>query len=448
MNMRLKPAAPVAARSRLAVPLAAVALLLCPSLSRTEPAFEAAGAVPAKRYLQAGQLSGPDWAVEPEARNDGLTNTYTLTSRFGSWEARGRLQVGSRIREIQALAELEKVSKTDVFKDAVKKSATAPLELATNVATKPVETVKGIPAGASRWLKRTSFQVKETYHDTKEVVKKETGEGGSGEEGDAGTQEKMKKQASSYALEQLKISGAERRWYKDLGVDPYTDNEVLRKAIKSVARVEGLTSFGMRFSGLPSIPGAREMRKTMDLVWDTDPWDLRLRNRKILEAAGLSEETIRAFEDNPSLSLSVQTVFLDMLTALEGVKGRAHLIERALAVESRDDAQTLVASTGLLLRLHRSGTPLREILAGTRLPVARTTQGDLVGTFQTDAIFWTEEVAEAAQNMAGIYAGETAGSRKLYVAGDVSSRTKTEVGKLGWGIVDRWQIAGSGAEGR
>lgn len=419
----------------------AVALLLCPSLSRAEPAFEAAGAVPAKRYLQAGQLSGPDWAVAPEASNDGLTNTYTLTSRFGSWQARGRLQVGHRIREIQALAELEKVSKTDVFKDAVKKSATAPLELASNVVAKPVETVKGVPAGVNRWVKRTTFQVKETYRDTKEVVKKEEGEGSPGEEGDAGTQEKMKKQAGSYVLDELNISSAERRWYKQLGVDPYTDNETLRKGIKSVARVEGLTSFGMKLSGLPSIPGAREMRKTMDLVWDTDPWDLRLRNRKLLEAAGLSEETIRAFEDHPSLSLSVQTVFIDILTALEGVKGREHLLERALAVESRDDAQTLVSSVALLLQLHRSGTPLEETLGGARLPVARTTQGEIVAVLQTDAIFWTQEVAEAAQTLAGTYAGENARSRKLYVAGDVSSRAKSDTGKLGWQIVDRWKLA-------
>ena len=438
--MRLKTATSVA-----------VALLLCPSLrGSAQPAFEAAGAVPANRYLQAGQLSGPDWAVEPKASNDGLTNTYTLTSRFGTWQARGQLQVAARIREIQALAELEKVSKSEVFVDAVKKSATAPLELASNVVAKPVETVKGVPAGVGRWVKKTRFQVEETYHDTKEVVKKETGEEDEGAaEEDAGMQEKMKKQAGAYVLDELKISGAERRWYKDLGVDPYTDNEVLRKAVRSVARVEGLTSFGMRFSGLPSIPGAREMRKTLDLVWDTDPWELRLRNRKILLAAGLSEETARAFEDQPSLSLTVQTVLVDVLTALEGVKGRKHLLERALAVESRDDAQELATSVSLLLRLHRSGTPLREILAGTQLPVARTTQGDLVAVLVADAVFWTGEVAEAAERLAATYAGETAGSRKLYVTGDVSSRAGSEAGKQGWKTVDRWPPAGSGgAESR
>jgi hypothetical protein len=423
-----------------ALPIATVVLLLCPSLHGDEPAFEAAGAVPASRYLPAAELSGPEWKVEPQAVNDGLTNTYTLTSRFGSWPAHGRLQVSVRIREIQALAQLEQVSKTDVFKEAVKKSATAPLELAANVATKPVETIKGVPEGVGRWVKKTRFQVQETYHDAKEVTSNE--KEGEGEDGE--TTAKVKQQASSYALDQLKISGAERRWYKELGVDPYTDNELLRKAVKSVARVEGLTSFGMKFSGMPSIPGAREMRKTLDLVWNTDPWELRLRNRNLLLGAGLSEETVRAFEDNPSLSLSAQTALLDILGGLKGVKGREHLLARAIAVESRDEAQELVASASLLLRLHQGEAPLREILPGPQLPVARTARGGIAAVLMADAVFWTDEVAAAAQNLAGIYAGETAASRRLYVAGEVSSRAKSGAGQLGWEIVDRWQPKGTG----
>lgn len=418
--------------------------LLVAFLASAATTFEAAGPVPASRYLPAGQLSGPEWKVEPEAQNDGYTNTYTLTSRFGSWEARGRTQVAVRGREIQALAKLEEVSKSEVFMDAVKKSATAPLQLVASVTTKPVETIKGVPAGVNRWFKKTSYQVKETYHDTKETVtNRDEEEKGKGGEDDPGTTETMKQQASKYALDQLKISSAERRWYADLGVDPYTDNEVVRKAVQSVARVEGLTSFGMRYSGLPSIPGAGEIRKTMDLVWKTDPWELRLRNRKILLAAGVSEETARAFEDNPALSLTLQTEFINALSSFEGVAGRQHLLARALEVDSLDEARALVSSTSLLLQLHRGGTPLKEFLAGTRLPVARTAKNGLVAVSLADAVFWTEGVAEAAKSLAGIYAGDPATSRRLFVVGEVSGHAKSEVRKLGWEIADRWQAPAS-----
>ena len=248
------------------------------------------------------ELAGPDFKVEPEATTDGLGSTYTLTSRFGTWTARGRMQVAMRIREIQALAQLEEVSKSEVFKDAVKSSVTAPLELVQAVATEPVETLKGIPEGVGRWMKKTSFQVKEGYHDAKELRAGETdasAEAAAAEK--ASLTEKGKVEAKKYTLDYLKITGAELAWYAKLGVDPYTDNETLRKAVTSVARVQGLTSFGMKFVGMPSIPGAREARKTMDLVWKTDPWELRLANRKKLLAAGLSEETARQFEDNAAL---------------------------------------------------------------------------------------------------------------------------------------------------
>ena len=162
--------------------LAAVSLL---AVSSAAPGsgFEQPNPLRSADYLAAGELAGPDFKVEPQATTDGLGSTYTLTSRFGTWTARGRMQVAMRIREIQALAQLEEVSKSEVFKDAVKSSVTAPLELVQAVATKPVETLKGIPDGVGRWMKKTSFQVKEGYHDAKEL---RAGEKDAGAEGTAG----------------------------------------------------------------------------------------------------------------------------------------------------------------------------------------------------------------------------------------------------------------------
>ncbi len=408
----------------------------------TAAGIENPNPVRADRYLTAEQLAGPDWKVAPEATSDGFGTTYTVTSRFGSWTAHDRTQVAIRIREIQALAQLEEVSKTDVFVDAVKTSATAPIRLVQQVADKPKETLKGIPSGVGRWVKKTSFQVKEGYHDAKEVVAKddEGAEPADTEEKESLT-EKGKEESKKYALNYLKISGAERNWYAKLGVDPYTDNELLREAVSSVARVEGLTSFGMKFVGLPGIPGAREMRKTMEIVWQTDPWELRLANRKKLLAAGLSEETARAFEDNESLALSLQTVIVETLDQLAGVAGRERLIARAIDVESHDEARTLASSVALMLRFHRQVSPLREFLAGARLPVARTTKNELVAVALTDALFWTAGVAEGAQEFAALYAADAAKSRQLWVVGEASPGFVAGARELGWEVRDRWQQA-------
>jgi hypothetical protein len=423
----------------MATALAGLALLESPTPA-SAATTEDPNPLRSDRYLSAEQLSGPDFKVEPQATTDGLATTYTVISRFGTWPARGRMGVALRIREIQALAELEEVSKSDVFLDAVKNSATAPLQLVQSVATKPVETLKGVPAGVGRWMKKTSFQVKEGYHDAKELRAGEDEAGGAEPTEKESLTAKGKEEATKYALDYLKISGAELKWYAKLGVDPYTDNEILRKAVTSVARVEGLTSFGMKFTGMPGIPGASEARKTMDLVWKTDPWELRLANRKKLLAAGLTEETARSFEDNPSMSLSQQTALLQTLDQLAGVQGRETVIARAIDLASREEASQLVSSLALLARFHKQQVPLKEFLAGTRLPVARTTKGALVGLILSDALFWTAAVAEGAKEFAAAYAGDPAKERQIWVVGEASAAVKSGVGALGWAVNDRWQL--------
>jgi hypothetical protein len=370
--------------------------------------------------------------------SDGFANTYQVTSRFGTWPARNRVQVVTRIREISALAQLEEVSKSEVFTDAVKNSVTAPVRLVQSVAEKPAETLKGIPSGVSRWMKKTSFQVKEGYHDAKEMTSKD----GEEEEKEAAKSDKSTSdQAKGAALGYLKISKAELNWYAKLGVDPYTDNQLVRDGVTSVARVEGLTNFGMKFVALPGIPGAGEMRRTMDMVWKTDPWELRLQNRKKLLAAGMSEETARAFEDNPFVSLSQQTLLVAALDQLAGVSGRERLVARAIEVENRADAQVLTSAVALLVRLHKEISPLSEILPGALLPVAATKSGELVAVLMSDALFWTAEVAEASQGFAKLYAGQAAGSRQLWVVGEASPAFEQGARELGWEVRDHWQLA-------
>ena len=62
--------------------------------------------------------------------------------------------------------------------------------------------------------------------------------------------------AAKYADRYLGVSAAERRFYQKLGVDPYTDNEVLRKAVKRAAKVDAATTLGLHFVAVPGLPWA------------------------------------------------------------------------------------------------------------------------------------------------------------------------------------------------
>jgi hypothetical protein len=418
--------APRAAATLLAAAFGTASLLLAAG------GFEAAGKVKSSTYLPPEQLSGQGWKVAPEAENDGLFNTYTVTSSYGDFSAHGRVGVATRVKEVAALAELDRVSKTDVFTQAVKRSAVGSVETVKAFATKPVETITAVPSAVGRWLKKTKYQAGEVYSDVK-------GSGGSGSgEGDgksAQAEEAAKKQALSY----LKISAAERRWYQQLGVDPSTDNQVLRDVVKSYSRIEGLTSFGMRFAGLPSIPGARELRKTMDLVWTTDPWELRAANHKKLVGLGFAEADVKAFEDNPYLTLTQQTALVKGIEQLAGVKGREHLVARATGVDSRNEGADMTQSIVLLVMRHNKVGKLAEILPGVRLPLARATDGSLQAMAVADAAFWTEPIAAAAGELAQQFQGDPAKKRELWLVGQASQRFKDGMKAVGWTVHDRWK---------
>lgn len=416
--------------NRLLVMLAAAAPLLAAA------AYESAGKVKSPSYLLPEQLAGKGWKVAPEADNDGLFNTYTVKSDYGDFIAHGNLGVATRAKEVAALAELDRVSKTDVFTDAVKRSALGSVETVKAFATKPVETITAVPSAVGRWLKKTKYQAGEVYSDTKEAVGGSSGEGGGGDKDKkAQAEDAAKKQALSY----LKISAAERRWYAQLGVDPSTDNQVLRDVVKSYSRIEGLTSFGMRFAGLPSIPGARELRKTMDLVWTVDPWELREKNHKRLVGFGFPENAVKAFEDNPYLTLTMQTSLVQAIEQLAGVKGREHLLARATGVDSRDEASDMTRSIALLVMHHKGGRKLSEILPGVRLPLARGADGSLQAVAVADAAFWTEQIATAAGELAEQFQKEPAKARELWIVGTASPRFKDGLKAAGWTVHDRWK---------
>ena len=221
-----------------------------------------------------------------------------------------------------------------------------------NFADKPVETVKGIPEGLKRTFRKYKRDAKEGYETAKDVGGEVADTVTGGEDSDEGeAQESSRSEeaqevaqktgdaAEAYAKKWFGVSGAERRWHQKLGTDPYTRNEVLRKKVKSVSRVDAATSTGMRFAPIPRIPGANELRKLNEIVWTMDPRELREQNIKKLQEAGVEPELIESFINNPWYSPTQQTLLLSTLSEMDGVGGLRVILEIAAAAESSEEAQ-------------------------------------------------------------------------------------------------------------
>jgi hypothetical protein len=177
----------------------------------------------ASEVLPANLLSGPYHRVNEEVRSDGYLNYYTIESDFGPFAAQSNLMLAVRVREFAALAELERVSKSEVFARAAVDAGLSPARAVVSFARNPVRTVAGIPKGIGRMFKRylrtgkegvsAADEVASTIGDGSpcEAIEDET------ERGECEEQERGTERARSLYERYFKISESERRWHEKLG---------------------------------------------------------------------------------------------------------------------------------------------------------------------------------------------------------------------------------------
>ena len=237
-----------------------------------------------------------------------------------------------------------------------------------------------------------------------------------------------------YALKWFGVSGAERKWYQKLEVDPYTRNQTLRKMVKSVAHVDAAANFGMRFVPIPSIPGVDYLKRVNDAVWTMDPEELREQNTKKLQEAGVDEKLIQQFMTNENLSPSQQTLMLVTLAEMKGAEGLEVMLQIAAEADSVDVAEFNLANTLLLAAYHHFRKPATKVFPGQPVPVALDEDNGLFIIVSVDDAFWVEDLGEVITLMAGKFDDMTAADRVLWLRGKASPRFEAELGDLGWSL--------------
>src|SRR5688500_2542327 len=85
--------------------------------------LEANGPVEVRMFLREDWRKGRLHSVAPQAENDGLLNTYFLSSGGEEWAVTTGLALQTRIRELYAIDKLRGMSKTEAFTQALSKAA-------------------------------------------------------------------------------------------------------------------------------------------------------------------------------------------------------------------------------------------------------------------------------------------------------------------------------------
>ena len=399
----------------------------------------------ASEFLRPDLQKGDHFETAERIENDGYMNSYRIRSDFGEFEAYGTLELALRVMEIGALAELDELSKTKVFADAAKSSALSSVDAIEQFAEQPVETVKGIPSGARRMFKVTRRRAGELVDKADEEISKrreneaekgDSAEGEGGEEGkSAGELADEAADAGSYLIKRyFGVTAAERRWAQKLGVDPYTSNEVLRKEIKEVARIDSAGKFGVKLLPIPSIPGASAIQAVNAVVWSKDPYELQDFNRERLLSMGVTEAQIEAFFEVPWLSPSGQTLFVSALAGLERAENRSLAIEQALDLESVDEGRFLLQAAQMLAWLNENEAPVTRLLSGERSLVALADGGRELTPVPVDHLSWTSELAELTERRTHELERAGVESRELWLIRGLSELCRERLEALGWRV--------------
>jgi hypothetical protein len=395
--------------------------------------FEDADNLRAKDVLPKDLRKGAHHTVEKQVRSDGYLNYYTIDSDYGQFEAISTSMLKTRVGEINALAELDDLSKTEVFIKAAADAGVGQLKTLKQFATKPVETVVGIPSGVGRMFKRYGRQAGDAVDATQEFVAgDDEDESTEGEDAVDGDDDSTTDKAVGLTESFLGVSSAQRAWAQKLGTDPYSTNKVLQAAIKEVAWAERLGRFGMGFAGVPQIPGADIIGDVNEAVWSKDPYELQDLNRGRLVATGADEELIESYLENPRMSPSQQTLLTAAISEIGEASGRDGILRQALNAETEAEANFLIKSVTMLAWYHLNQKPVTSVLTYAAVPAGVTDDGTTALVFAVDHVYWTEAIAALAAGHASRTGADDTGASEVWLLGSASKRASKAMKELGF----------------
>jgi len=373
--------------------------------------FERPPVLQADALLRPEFLQGSSFTVDRPVPTYLGRNSYTIRSSYGTFYAEGNYELETRVREIKALDQLEEISKSDLYLEALKEAAKSPVQLAGDLAKHPVKTVAGVPRGIFKVLNRAGRSIEEKMDG------------------------RPKNEYEDTSLQSaIGFSQAKRDLCAQLGINPYTSNETLQKELNGVAWAAYAGKMTFSAALLPVggtlgqvATGVNLSSSATQALRDLNPVDLREKNGELLRKMGVSGETVARFLAHPAYSPVYQTVLVDSLGRLSGVKGREAFVAAANDASEEADAIFYMRSASLMARIHEQER-LQSITVIESLPVCFRADGGLVIPLEWDYACWSRSAAAFSDRIRDRFKGEKPhGEVHLVITGIASPRLKQEL---------------------
>ena len=409
---------------RLAAALAFCCGAAVASFAAAQAASDAPPTFKASELVSQKLLKGPHHQVAEEVRTDDYFHQFLIRSDYGEFPADGTDMLYIRLREVRALAALVDVSKTEVFLTSAGGSVLHVGENVLGAVKDPVGTVKGIGTGVQRFAINVGRKTSRAADSAKETAKSEESTAGAAAAA-----------AGDAATEVFGVNAASRRWAQKLGVDPYSSNPVLRKALSDIGKIDSAGSILVKVA-VP-IPAPVGMASSMsDLVWSKDPEELLKRNEEQVAEMGMSKASSASFFKNKSFSPTLATVFVSSLHSVRA-RGLPEYVETAAGAQTERDARFYAESAMMLQRFHAK-SPVEAVLTDSKVMIARTRDGRAIALLPIDWVSWTPESKKALGDIgARAKADLGATSLEMQLAGRLSAEARQQISALGWKVTER-----------
>lgn len=382
------------------------------------PAVEPMPTLEAAILVPPGLLNGADYTVDAKVPVVGYMGQFTLRAPAGTFVADGSEMLEIREAELAAIAQLNQLSQTSVFANALAASALKTGAAIGQAAMNPVETISGIPAGVGRFFQSAATTISRATESA-------SGSGSSQRAGSAET-----------ASELLGVNAAKRRIAKQVGADPYTTNAVLAKQLNDLAQAAFAGGVSLDVALAVSTAGVATAisatSKVSGLVWDKSPVDIRSINEQKLAAMGVDADAIRNFVTNRWLTPTLSVPLVDDLAQMRTVNGRAAVVALASTVASETEARFIVNAVRVARRIGTERDPVVDLALTGRILMVRTRSGRSVVPAPVDYVVWTQPVKSFAEQR------NATGARRSIVATGVASPTARDgLRATGWTIEER-----------
>jgi hypothetical protein len=366
--------------------------------------------VKVETFLSAELISGPHYTMAPKAEIRRAIAFYNLDTSYGKTKVSGTVALLERIDELGAIATLEKMKKTDVYTDAVKKSAGGPLDTGKALVDDPVGTVSDTAKGLGSFLSDVGYSIVS----------------------DDPSQENVAKTA-------LGFGAAKRKLAHQLGVNPYSSFEPLQDHMSEIAwtMVGGGLTITAAFSQIGNTAGqvvriTAGSNKARMLVRDKSPRELRNHNIEALEGMGVSEDLAEAVLDNHNFDPEAITRIVVALLGLEGVDGRGDLVGRIALVATPSQATKARDWMELLASYHVTVAAGKSLIIVSTTPFLVDAKGTVHGVFPTDYITTEPAIETAIGTVSKAVAAKNLKLGPFYATGKIDSKMEGMLRNAGW----------------